>query len=788
MTRWVQLCIGVAILALSLSSVSFAVVDQDGKTPKPKIIKGLVTIQFEDDVTIPAMSKSFSRVSFSLSSLDAILDDFSVNEARKIFPWVKERPKANSKRSDLTRFYELEFPEEIPVQDIIDALQQNPNIRLAEPVWALPLEATPNDPQFSNSNTWAYAPPGPDPEFYNAWDLEAGSDSIKYGAIDSGVNYKHNDLRDNIWVNPGEDLDGDRAVYDTDDLNGVDDDGNGIIDDLIGYDFFQGSGAGTWPGEDGGVPDTDPLDRNGHGTHISGIAAAANNNGIDVNGAAGGWFGGSMSRRGVQIVCIRVGGTGADGLGWINSNNAGQGLSYAANNGCKVVNCSWGSSSTSPMIAGINDCAAFGVTVCHAAGNDNIDDPDFLDGDPSTTVLSVASVTSNDQKSGFSNFGFWVDVSAPGSDILNTYSTISGNPTTASISGTSMASPMVAGLALQIWSMMPSLTKDQVDSIIINTTDNIDALNPSYVAKLGTGRINANTALSILANAKFDADVTIGEWPLTVQFTDMSPNSPVAWDWTFGDGGVSSAQSPQHIYMNPGLYDVSLIIDENNPLGLGEEHLDRFIWVTADTLKADTIEYSPGNPLAIPLYLANSAQIKEIQYTFKIYGNLSLDSLSVEGTRADYFNSVTQPASDPFNNRHSWLLKSSAQYESSFLPVDTGTVMVMHFTIAPTMSDTITIDTTTFSSRSSYMASINGDYWPVFSPVVLMPISCAHGDFNCDGGIDVSDLTGLVNYQFKGGALIEFRGADVNGDENLDISDVTYLVNYMFKGGPPPPA
>lgn len=787
MTRWVVTFVGAAVMALGLSSVASAVVDKDGKTPKPHIIKGMVTIQFEDSVNIPPPAKGFGQVSFSLSSLDAILSDFKVTSAHKIFPWAKERPKANSGRSDLTRFYELDFPEDIPVQQVINALQQNPNIRLAEPVWALPIEATPNDPNFSNSTEWAYAPPGPDPYFYDAWDYETGSDSIKYGAIDTGVNYKHPDLVDNIWVNPGEDLDGDRAVYDTDDLNGIDDDGNGIVDDLIGYDFYQGTSEGTWPGEDGGVPDTDPLDRNGHGTHISGIAAAENNNGIDVNGAAGGWFGGSRSRHGIKIVCIRVGGTGADGQGWINSNNAGQGLSYAAENGCKVVNCSWGSSSTAPMIAGMNECAAYGVTVCHAAGNDNNQDQDWLATDPATHVLKVASVTSTDQKSGFSNYGYWIDVSAPGSDILNTYSTSTGVPALASLSGTSMASPMVAGEALLIRSMMPSLTKAQVDSLIINTTDNIDAVNPSYVAKLGTGRINAATALSALANAKFDADVTLGEAPLTVHFTDLSPNSPVAWSWTFGDGNVSTDQNPVNTYANPGLYDVSLIEDENNPLGPGEEHLKRFVWVTADTIRADTVEYSAGSQAEVPLYLVNTAYIKEVQFTFRIYGGIGFDSLSVAGTRAEYFYSVSQTNSDPFNNRYSWLLTSSAQYESHYLPADSGTLMVLYFDIPAGFSDTVTIDTTTFSSRSSYLNSINGKYWPVFSPIVLIPVSCAHGDFDCNGNIDISDLTGLVNYEFKHGPLIEFRGADVDGNGDIDISDITYLVNYSFKHGPPPP-
>ncbi|MCH9024812.1 MAG: S8 family serine peptidase, partial [candidate division Zixibacteria bacterium] len=304
-------------------------------------------------------------------------------------------------------------------------------------------------------------PGGIDPLFYDAWDLETGSDSIKFADIDTGVNYKHPDLLGNVWVNPGEDLDGDGLVFDTNDLNGIDDDSNGVVDDLIGYDFFTGFGAmGIYPGEDGGIRDPDPNDFNSHGTHIAGIAAGMNNNGTGVTGIAGGWFGGNRSFRGVQIMCLRVGGTAADGLGYVNSTNCGQAIDYAAMMGADVINCSWGSQGTSAMIQVMSNAAAAGVTVVHASGNGNIEVPDFLDvlGDD---VLSVASTTSSDIKSGFSNFGDWIDISAPGSGIYSTVS-FSYNPSYGYKSGTSMAAPMVCGTALLIKSMMPSLSRQQV--------------------------------------------------------------------------------------------------------------------------------------------------------------------------------------------------------------------------------------------------------------------------------------------------------------------------------------
>ena len=195
--------------------------------PKPYIIKGEVTVQFEDDVdlfSVNRMAKSFGSVSFNLPTFDATLHKFNVFNARSLFPWRTEKPAVNSGMHDLTRYYALECPEDVDIMALIDELNQNPNVRVAEPVWAMPLEKTPNDPEWGNQ--WAMNSPGPDPNFYTAWDYETGSDSIKFALIDSGILYNHSDLTGNIWVNPGEDLDGDGAVFDADDFDGIDNDDN----------------------------------------------------------------------------------------------------------------------------------------------------------------------------------------------------------------------------------------------------------------------------------------------------------------------------------------------------------------------------------------------------------------------------------------------------------------------------------------------------------------------------------------------------------------------------------
>ncbi|MFQ5453835.1 MAG: S8 family serine peptidase, partial [Candidatus Zixiibacteriota bacterium] len=629
--------------------------------------------------------------------------------------------------------------------------------------------------------------------------------------------YKHNDLIGNIWVNPGEDLDGDGVVYDEDDLDGVDNDGNGIVDDIIGYDFFSGFGGLTiWPGEDGGIPDSDPDDFNGHGTHVAGIAAAANNNGVDVTGAAGGWFGGHRSYRGCRIICLRIGGSAVHPTygyeaGYINSNNAAQAIDYAVANGANVINSSWGGSSTSAAAA--NNAIIAGVTFCHAGGNDNSNSPDNLDN--VSGMISVASVGPySDVKSSFSNYGQWIDVSAPGSSILSTYS-YHYSPTTATLDGTSMASPMVAGLALLIRSAMPSLSKNQVDSIIFNSADSISLYiaNPFMQGMLGSGRIDAYQALINLPNAKFTSDVTQGQAPLTVQFTDLSPNSPVAWDWSFGTGDVASTQNPQYTYNNPGIYSVSFKENENHPLGWGEEHLRNYIWVTADTMIMDSVEGEKNSQVVVPIYLSHTEQIKQIQFAFSYQNNLgvSFDSFSVAGLRTEYFESVEFNAVDFFNKRASILMKTNVAEGSTYLKPDTGNILNLYFNISGSASEGVmTLDTVNVSGKEPKITTLWGDYWPVFTPgkIAVISGSCCIGiRGNIDGspenppddpGIDIADLVYFVDFSFAqppGPAPVcndgteqnpYYSEADVDGDGEVNIGDIVYMVEFMFTQPPGP--
>ena len=775
-------------LLLTVSS-AFGEKYPDGESPKPFIIKGRLTIQFEDDVNIELFNQGFGKANFSVPSLDIILEKYNVYAANAVFPWRKEKPEANSGLYDLTRFWEIHFAETADEQKLIEELLQNQYVRNAESVWALPIHKSPDDPSWSAQ--WAMYPGGKDPLFYDAWDLETGSDSIKFADIDTGVNYKHPDLEGNVWVNPGEDLDGDGLVYDTRDLNGVDDDNNGIVDDLIGYDFFSGfGGLGIWPGEDGGTWDPDPNDFHSHGTHIAGIAAGINNNGTGITGIAGGWFGDSRSFKGVQIMCLRVGARADDGNGYVNSTNCGQAIDYAAMMGANVINCSWGSQGTSAMVQGMSNATAAGVTVAHAAGNGNSEIPDFLDvlGDD---VLSVASTTSSDTKSGFSNYGNWIDISAPGSGIYSTVS-FSYNPSYGFKSGTSMAAPMVCGTALLIRSMMPSLSRQQVDSIIFATADNIDAQNPSYVGLLGAGRINAYNALANLANAKISADITEGIAPLSVQFSDLSPNSPFSWEWNFGTGDSSTLQNPDYTYAQPGIYSVSLRIDEGNPLGLGEEHLRNYIWVRDDTLAFDSIVAVKGQTTSLPVYLYNSSLIRKIELSFELSSvtGVTVDSFDILASRTSSFEDVSFATALPGSGQ--WVIEMIPDTNggANYLPVGSGAIIELLIKVensAP--SGIIVIDTVTISGQKTVISSIWGEYFPNTYMSGKIVIGCAYGDANCDGiPANILDLTYMVDFIFRGGPAPDLVGGDANADAVSNILDLTYLVDFIFRGGPPPPS
>lgn len=345
----------------------------------------------------------------------------------------------------------------------------------------------PND--LNNFNLWGLTRM----QLPDAWNLQTGSDGILVSTIDTGCNIGHEDLAPNIFVNWGEDVNED-GVIDELDENGVDDDGNGYVDDFYGYDFVSHSYEpyGIIEGEDYGPRDNAVYpDVHGHGTHVAGTLAARTDNGTGVAAAS----------FNVTQMPLRAGfgiedGGFMYGIGYDDDFAAA--LVYAADMGARVVSISFGGTFFwQGYQDAINYARSWGCVIFAAAGNENysvLTYPAAYD-----NVLAIAASDVNDHRADFSNFGSWVDLTAPGVDI---WSTMSSNAWHAvdyiSWDGTSMATPNAASVAALILSADPGLQPADVEGILLETADNIDASNPGYEGLLGAGVVNAFSALMLM--------------------------------------------------------------------------------------------------------------------------------------------------------------------------------------------------------------------------------------------------------------------------------------------------
>jgi subtilisin family serine protease len=367
-------------------------------------------------------------------------------------------------RADVLGFgaYRLVLAPGVSVPAAIAALDVRPGVRYAEPDYLRFRTATPNDPSFMDGTLWAHrntgqngGTAGADIKAVNGWDLGTGTGETIVAVLDDGVDYTHPDLAANMWTNPGE-IPG----------NGVDDDGNGLVDDVFGANFAT-SATGTG--------DPMPVAGDDHGTHVAGTIGAVGNNGIGVTGVA--WR--------TRIMALNFLGQGSQ-QGSISAEVLA--INYGLSKGAKVFNGSFGGPGTNQAeIDAFAAIQAAGAIAVVAAGNDSVDN-DVTPSFPANfstqfnRVITIASVDRNDNMSGFSNFGRQsVTMAAPGSDI---FSTIRGGGF-ASQNGTSMATPQVAGAIVAFWDSNPQLTSLEVVQALRQSVRRIPALT-DQVATDGT--------------------------------------------------------------------------------------------------------------------------------------------------------------------------------------------------------------------------------------------------------------------------------------------------------------
>ena len=402
-----------------------------------------------------------AKQSHANAAISILHAKYKTESVHPLFPYLA-RPSLNP---NLKRIYLLRFSPDAPLEALKAAYQQSPLVEAVEYNYLRPTLADtviPNDPKYSEQ--WNL----PLMRLPQAWAIEKGDQNVVIAIIDSGIDYKHEDLAPKAWINPGETPE-----------NGLDDDGNGYIDDVYGWDFTD---APNLQAEGDYLEgDNEPIDEKGHGTHVAGIAGALPNNGIGIAGVA--WK--------CPLMAIRAG-LSLGGSSRMQDDDSASAIVYAADNGASIVNMSWGSERRSFVIQDAIDYAySHGVVLVAAAGNSQ--KPEAIFPAAYRKVIAVASTEQNQQRFYQSNFGASIDIGAPGNVILSTQI----NNQYRHLTGTSMASPHVAGVAALLLAKRPTLTHEEIRHILINTTDPVyqedsDEWDERFV---GAGTVNAERAL-----------------------------------------------------------------------------------------------------------------------------------------------------------------------------------------------------------------------------------------------------------------------------------------------------
>jgi len=407
-----------------------------------------------------------SAVSTGIASLDARLGSLRVSTLQPYF----KTTSAKSATSEISLIFTVKSA--YPPQAVVNLLADDPHVEYAEVVYPDELLAVPNDPNYPASAYFAAL------EAEAAWDIHKGEDGanpVVLALVDTGCRWSHPDLAQNIWNNLGEDFNGNGYtiyyngsawVYDSGDLNGLDDDSNGFVDDLIGWDFMLNAN---------GDQNYDPYETGAHGTVVSGIMAAVTNNALGVSSLS--W------NLGLMPISCSFPGSSSVYRGY-------DGIIYAAENGADIINCSWGGTGFSQANQdAINYAYSLGCIIVAAAGNSNNSIPLYPAG--YQNVVATAALQNTGVKSSVSNYGGYVDVGAPNTTVWTTsgagYAAVSG--------ATSYASPIATALAGLIKSYMPTISQGDLIKRLKGSCDDVDAVNAGKENLLGEGKLNARRAL-----------------------------------------------------------------------------------------------------------------------------------------------------------------------------------------------------------------------------------------------------------------------------------------------------
>ncbi len=537
---------------------------------------------------------------------------------------------------DLSHVYAVSLPRAANVDRAAALYARDPHVEWAQPDYLAEATLVPDDPYFHTSGSfeqlyddlWGLKRIGAEA----AWDVSLG-EGVLVGVVDSGLDYDHPDIADNVWVNPGEDLNGNGRV-DASDANGVDDDGNGYVDDIRGFDFVNSldlddDGAYDGPGE---LSDADPFDDYGHGTHVTGTIAAVIDNGVGVVGVA------------PRVKIVPAKGLGETGSG--SSSNLARSIVYAAEQGAAVLNNSWSCSVRcvhNPIAEdAVRLAHGLGAVVVFSAGNSRTDVANSSPQNMRETIV-VGAIDQNDDPTPFTSFGLLVDVMAPGGGNLfgppdfnplrNILSLHSSGTSPAldgegafvvggdymRMAGTSMSAPHVTGVAALVLAHRPGTTNEEVRALLRRTAEDLG--EPGHDATFGAGLVDAPAALALSSLPRIRGTIDV---PAPLDTARIGPQAFEVAGTAAGDDFASYALS-----VGTGLRPAAFV-----PLGppRTEPVVDGLLgtWPTADLtdgeymLRLEVIaadgrsvqefapvraERNPPRPVSIPGVVANAPSL-----------------------------------------------------------------------------------------------------------------------------------------------------------------------------------
>ncbi len=564
-----------ALLLITTIGFSQQATFQDG------VRQGQVKVKFAPTMTNILQTTTVhagERLSTGLSAFDAVVEQTTATNMKRLFPYNQKNEHKLIKHG-LHLWYVIDVSEEADpakVAAIYEALSEVEVAEVSRQKVLAPYTVEPyknkastnstspfNDPllpdqwHYQNNRTGDFS--GSDANVFEAWESTVGAADIIVSVHDQGADVAHEDLAANMWVNTVE-LNG---------VEGVDDDNNGYIDDVHGFNFDKGNGL---------------IDAQSHGTHVAGTIAAVNNNGIGVAGVAGG----DGTNAGAKIMSLQVMGGGSIENSFI----------YAADNGAVISQNSWGYTSPGYYDQSVLDAIDYfiaeagnypgspmtGGIVVFAAGNSATDlemYPGFY-----APTLAVASTGPTGAKAYYSNFGSWVDVSAPGGDTNsgaeNGVLSLAPGNSYAWMQGTSMACPHVSGIAaLVLANRNGEMTAEDLRLKLETGISDVYANNPDYSGQMGTGSIDAAMAIAndqgIAPDAITDLTITgVAQEFASVSFTipnDTDDSTPVSFKVYYATYPIDASNYKESDYssmVNESAVGDLVNHDVNNLFGLTE--------------------------------------------------------------------------------------------------------------------------------------------------------------------------------------------------------------------------